>query len=148
MLCIYVCNTSHMYIPCALFRWYWSALHNEAKIRWPPFRRRHFQTHFLEWNVCISINISLKFIPKGPIDNKPLLVQIMAWCRKGDKPSSEPSSEPMVVYGAWKCCNSPVVFTALPPKPPSLCKAIQWVRLSIPWLEATQNFTIRNLIGY
>ena len=25
------------------------------------------------------IQISLKFVPKGPIDNKPALVQIMAW---------------------------------------------------------------------
>ena len=33
---------------------------------------------------------SLKFIPKGPIDNKPALVQIMAWCRTGDKPLFEP----------------------------------------------------------
>ena len=27
---------------------------------------------------CISIKISLKFVPKGPIDNIPALVQIMA----------------------------------------------------------------------
>ena len=30
------------------------------------------------------------FVPKGPIDNIPVLVQIMAWCRPGDKPLSEP----------------------------------------------------------
>ena len=34
----------------------------------------------------ISINIWLKFIPKGPINNIPALVEIMAWCRPGDKP--------------------------------------------------------------
>ena len=28
---------------------------------------------------CIFITISLKFVPKGPIDNNPALVQIMAW---------------------------------------------------------------------
>ena len=38
---------------------------------------------------CISIQISLKFVPKGPIDNIPALVQIMAWRRSGDKPLSE-----------------------------------------------------------
>ena len=27
---------------------------------------------------CISIRISLKFVPKGPIDNKLALVQVMA----------------------------------------------------------------------
>ena len=38
----------------------------------------------------ISIKISLKLIPKGPINNIPALVQIMAWRRPGDKPLSEP----------------------------------------------------------
>ena len=36
------------------------------------------------------IKISLKFVPKGPINNIPSLVQIMAWRRPGDKPLSEP----------------------------------------------------------
>ena len=34
--------------------------------------------------------ISLKFVPKGPINNISALVQIMACCRPGDKPLSEP----------------------------------------------------------
>ena len=38
----------------------------------------------------ISIKISLKFVPNGPINNIPALVQIMAWRRPGDKPLSEP----------------------------------------------------------
>ena len=37
----------------------------------------------------IPICISLKIIPKSPIDNKPSLVQVMAWRRKGDKPLPE-----------------------------------------------------------
>ena len=45
---------------------------------------------FLNENVCISIMISLKFVHRGPINNIPELVQIMAWCRPGDKPLSEP----------------------------------------------------------
>ena len=32
----------------------------------------------------------LKFVPKGPINNIPALVQIMAWRRPGAKPLSEP----------------------------------------------------------
>ena len=40
--------------------------------------------------VRISIEISLKFVPKGPINNIPGFVQIMAWRRSGDKPLSEP----------------------------------------------------------
>ena len=51
-----------------------------------------FQTTFsnalFEWKY--RIKISLKFVPKGPIDNIPALVQIMAWRRPGDKPLSEP----------------------------------------------------------
>ena len=39
---------------------------------------------------CILIRISLKFVPKGPINNIPTLVPIMACCLIGDKPLSEP----------------------------------------------------------
>ena len=44
----------------------------------------------LNENVWISIKISLKFLPKGPINNIPALVPIMTWRRPGDKPLSEP----------------------------------------------------------
>ena len=56
----------------------------EAETTWTPFRRRHFQ------NVEILIEISLKFVHNGPINNIPALVQIMAWRRPGDKPLFEP----------------------------------------------------------
>ena len=49
-----------------------------------------FKCIFLNENVWISIRISLKFVPKGPINNIPVLVQIMAWRWSGDKPLSEP----------------------------------------------------------
>ena len=49
-----------------------------------------FKCSFLNENVRILIKISLKFVPKGPINNNPALVQIMAWRRSGDKPLSEP----------------------------------------------------------
>ena len=48
-----------------------------------------FKCIFLNENVWIPIKISLKFVPKGPINNIPALVQIMAWRRPGDKPLSE-----------------------------------------------------------
>ena len=41
-------------------------------------------------NVRNSINISLKFVPKGLINDIPSSVQIMAWRRPGDKPLSDP----------------------------------------------------------
>ena len=49
-----------------------------------------FKGIFFNENVWIAIKISLKFVPKGPINNTPALVQIMAWRRSGDKPLSEP----------------------------------------------------------
>ena len=45
---------------------------------------------FLNENARNPIKISLKFVPRGLINNIPSLVQIMAWCRSGDKPLSEP----------------------------------------------------------
>ena len=54
-----------------------------------PFPDDIFKWIFLNENVRISINISLKFVPRGPINNIPALVQKMAWRRPGDKPLSE-----------------------------------------------------------
>ena len=44
---------------------------------------------FLNENILILIEISLKLDHKGPINNIPVMVQIMAWHWPGDKPSSE-----------------------------------------------------------
>ena len=49
-----------------------------------------FKCIFLNENVWISLKISLKFVPKGLINNIPSLVQMMAWRWPGDKPLSEP----------------------------------------------------------
>ena len=45
---------------------------------------------FLNENIWISIKISLNFVPNGPINKPPALVQRMAWHRPGTKPLSEP----------------------------------------------------------
>ena len=45
---------------------------------------------FVSENSSILIQISLKFVQKGPVDNKPALAQIMAWRWTSDKPFSEP----------------------------------------------------------
>ena len=49
-----------------------------------------FTCIFFNENCYILIRFSLTYVHKGPIDNKPALVQIMAWRRSGDKPLSEP----------------------------------------------------------
>ena len=46
----------------------------------------------------------LKFVPKGPINNIPAMVQIMAWRRPGDKPLSEPM---MVSLPTHICVSRP-----------------------------------------
>ena len=63
----------------------------------------------IEWH---SIKISLKFVPKIPINNIPALVRIMARRRPGDKPLSEPM---MVVLPTNICVTRP-----------------QWVKSDIP----------------
>ena len=61
----------------------------------PRQNGRHFPDDIYKWiflneNVWISIKISLKFVPWGPINNISTLVQIMAWRQPGDKPLSKP----------------------------------------------------------
>ena len=63
-----------------------------------------FSNAFSWMNVWISIEISLKLVPKGPINNIPSLVQIMAWRRPGDKPLSEPM---MVRFTTQICVTRP-----------------------------------------
>ena len=55
-----------------------------------PFPDDIVKCIFLTENVWISLNISLKFVPKVRINNIPALVQIMAWRHPGNKPLSEP----------------------------------------------------------
>ena len=59
----------------------------------PRQNGRHFADDvfgcvFMNENVWISIEISLKFVPDFWINKIPALVQIMAWRRPGDKPWS------------------------------------------------------------
>ena len=49
-----------------------------------------FHSIFLIENIRIQIQISLKYVHRSPIDNKQVLVQVMAWRRTGDKPLPGP----------------------------------------------------------
>ena len=80
-----------------------------------------FKCIFLNENVSIAIKISLKFVPKGPINNIPALVQIMAWRRPGDKPLSEPM---MVSLPMHICVTRPQWVN---PSPPSVASMLQWI---------------------
>ena len=63
-----------------------------------------FKRLFVNKNIRLLIEISLKFVPKGPINNIPALVQIMAWRRPGDKPLFEPM---MVCLPTHICVTRP-----------------------------------------
>ena len=77
---------------------------------------RHFPDDIFKWIflnefIWISIEISLKFVPRGPINNIPALVLIMAWRRPGDKPLSEPMMVSLLTHirvtrPQWVNCNS------------------------------------------
>ena len=49
-----------------------------------------FNRIFMNENVRILIKFSLKLVPRGPVNNIPALVQIMAWRHPGGTPLSEP----------------------------------------------------------
>ena len=64
---------------------------------------RHFPDDIFKWIflnelIWISIKISLNFVPKGPINNIPALVQIMAWRCPGDRPLSEPMMASLAMH--------------------------------------------------
>ena len=80
----------------------------------PRQNRRHFpygvfKCNFLNENVWIPIEISMEFVPRGPINNIPTLVQVMAWRRPGDKPLSEPT---MVRLPTHICVTRPQWFNS------------------------------------
>ena len=80
-----------------------------------------FKRIFFNENVWISIKISLKFVPKGPINNIPALVHITAWHRSCDKPLSEPMMVSLpthicVTRPQWvKGCPVEILGTSRPP---------------------------------
>ena len=83
---------------------------------------RHFPDDIFKWiflneNVWISITISLKFVPRGPINNIPTLVQVMAWRWPGDKPLSEPMMARLPIH---------ICYASLGPNELIKFKAVKW----------------------
>ena len=54
------------------------------------FRDDNFKCNFFNEDYRIPIRLSLKFVPRSAIYNKPALVQVMVWRRIGDKLLPEP----------------------------------------------------------
>ena len=54
------------------------------------FANNIFKLIFLYQNFGVLIQISFRYVPRGSINDKPGLAQIMAWCQRGNKPLSKP----------------------------------------------------------
>ena len=63
-----------------------SSLHKNGRL----FADDIFRCIIVNEKFCSLVKMSLKFVPKGAIDNNPALVQKMACRRISDKPLSEP----------------------------------------------------------
>ena len=75
-----------------------SSLHEQNGCHFPD---DIFRCIFANEKLCISIQISLKFIPKGTIDNKSALVQVMAWHPTGDNALPEPMLTQFIDTYMW-----------------------------------------------
>ena len=73
-----------------LYQWWCMLTHWGCDKMAPHFADNILKCLFLNENIWILIKISLKFVPKGSVNNIPSLFQLMAWCRPGNKPLSEP----------------------------------------------------------
>ena len=93
----------------------------------PRQNGRHFPDNIFKWifvkeNAWIPIKISAKFVPMGPINNIPSLVQMMAWHGPGAKPLSETMmASSLLTHICLNKFNS-VIF---PHYLPSMCRSHQ-----------------------
>ena len=88
MTSLYWIRTQEAVAACNMSETYFNTLRPRQNGR--HFADDIFKCIFLNENVWIQIKNSLKFVPQGPINNIPALVQIMAWRRSGGKPLSGP----------------------------------------------------------
>ena len=100
-----------------------------------------FKCIFMNENVSFPIKISLKFVPKGLINNIPSLFQIMAWRRPGNKPLSETINFSLPTHicvarpqwvKTWRCNNMEMHSALL-----ALCEGNPPVTSSFPSQWAT-----------
>ena len=117
----------------------WHFVNNILNTLRPRQNGRHFADDifnciFLNENVWIPIKISLKFVPRGSINNIPALVQIKAWRRAGDKPLSEP----MMVRSLTHICVTR----------PQWVKCIFLEENSVFWFKFYRNVFLWTSIGW
>ena len=96
-----------------------------------------FKCIFVSENVLIWIQISLKFVHRGPINNIPSLVQIIAWRRPGDKPLSEPI---MIILLMHICVTRPQWVNS--------CMIMNSFKLMRGWERFNIRFILSLIISY
>ena len=104
-----------------------------------------FERIFLKDKVITLIKTLLKFVPNGPINNIPALVQIMAWRRPGDKPLSEPMmvrspTHICVTRPQWEKELQTIYIMA------SLCPRKSFVKWANVLIQARESFFCTNLL--
>ena len=109
------------------------------------FADDNFRRIFLNENVRISIEISLKFFPNGRINSIPSLVQIMAWRRPGDKPLSEP----MMVRLLTHICVARPQWVLITDFAWTSSEVKVWIRnyIHIKWWNAITDLYFYDVIG-
>ena len=60
-----------------------------------------FNCIFFNANDRIPIQLSLKYAPMSPIDNKPAFIQVMAWRRSGNEPLPGPMMTQFIDAYMW-----------------------------------------------
>ena len=106
----------------------------------PRQNGRHFADDVFKWiflneNVWISIDISLKLVPKGPIYNIQALAQIMASRRQ----AIVWTNDGLFCWRTWYASIG-LNLTGIPPS-----RLLQWVRCSVPGMY-TIAFLIRHCL--
>ena len=87
--------------------------------------------------------MSLKFVPNGPLNNIPVLFQIMAWCRTGDKVLSEPMMVRLLthIYASLGpmaqltivCRITQTIFSSLSLEYINICQGIVQTQKQVTW---------------
>ena len=133
VFCVWNMPFKHQYSYIRLCLTHW------GRNKWTPFRRRHFQAYFFMKMLGFRLKISLKFVPKGPINNNPALVQMMAWPWQGDKPLSDPM---MGLLPTHICVTRPQCVNS---SPPSAAYMHQWTRSSLVQVMICRLFSAKPL---
>ena len=78
---------------------------------------------FKNYKIWILTKMSLTFVPKGPTNKIPALVQIMAWRQPDDKPLSGPMMGRLLTHICYYRCHKSI-FQG----PPAYDENVIWIR--------------------